>query len=307
MSKFFFVISLLFLFLTAQAKDSVDEVEILAKRGNGVVTQAAFAARTEKIPAHSRLATLRDGKRLQDLINTILLRSQLAHDASEAGYDKDPTVMARMKLAAEAELAEAWAQHYVTMQPAADYEALAHEYYLLHQDEIMTSPKIDVSHILISIEKHSDEEAQALVDSVSQQLKSNPKSFDELVLAYSEDPSASSNKGKFNNVKKGDMVKAFEETAFALNEGQISEPVRTKYGYHIIRLDAKIAPEQMSFGEVKTQLIERERKKHEDRIMQDYIGGLTSIAVEMTEEALEQMVETQFGEDYVDPQDNDQE
>ena len=103
------------------------------------------------------------------------------------------------------------------------------------------------------------------------------------------------------------MVKAFEETAFALEEGQISEPVRTNYGYHIIRLDAKIAPEQMSFDEVKTQLIERERKKHEDRIMQDYIGGLTSIAVEMTEEALEEMAEIQFGENYVDPQDNGQE
>jgi hypothetical protein len=53
---------------------------------------------------------------------------------------------------------------------------------------------------------------------------------------------------------------------------------------------------------VKPQLVEMERKKHDDRVMQDYIGTLTSLNVEMTEEALRKMVETQFGEQYVEPQ-----
>jgi len=274
----------------------------LAKRGNGVVTQADFAARAAKIPADAKLATLRSGNRVRDLINTLLLRSQLASDARKAGYDQDPLVQDRMKLAAEAELAEAWAQHYVEMQPAGDYEELAKEYYLLHEDEILTSPKIDVSHILISTKDRSDDEALALAETVSEQLEKDPSKFDELVKIYSEDPSAKSNNGKFTNVKKGDMVAPFEQVAFALDVGQISGPVKTQYGYHLIRLDAKIAPEKLSFEQVKPQLVEMEQKKHDDRIMQDYIGRLTSLNIEMTEEALKKMVESQFGEDYAEPQ-----
>ena len=303
MSKILVVASLLFMSSIARAQAPVGESEILAQRGNGVVTQAAFAARVEKIPVEHRLAAIRDGNRVRDLINTILLRSQLASDAREAGYDKDKMVIDRMKLAAEAELAEAWIQNYVATQPPADYEALAREYYALHRDEIMSQPMINVSHILISNKEHSDEEAQALVDSVSQQLEEDPGSFDELVLTYSEDPSAASNKGKFTNVKKGDMVEPFESTAFALAEGAISDPVRTEYGWHIIRLDARIEQEQLSFDEVKTRLVERERKEHEERLKQDYLGRLSSLEVQMTKEALEEMVRKHFGEDFVESPD----
>ena len=302
MSKKSVVLGLLFFIITAQAKDPVDESEILAQRGKGVVTQAAFAARAEKIPVKDRRATLRDNKRVRDLINTILLQSQLVSDAREAGFDKEQIVMDRMQLAAEVELAEAWMTYYVASQPTADYEVLAHEYYLLHREEIVTSPMVNVTHILISTDKHSDEEAQALVDSVGQQLKIDSKSFDELVLTYSEDPSAHSNKGKFTNVKRGDMVRTFEVKAFEMEEGEISGPVRTQYGYHIIRLDAKIAPEQLGFDEVKWRLIEHERKKHDDRIIENYISELSSLDVNMTQAALEKMVKEQFGEDYADPQ-----
>lgn len=98
------------------------------------------------------------------------------------------------------------------------------------------------------------------------------------------------------------MVKPFEETSFALEQGEISVPVKTQYGYHIIRLDARIAPEQLTFDEVKSRLIEKERIKHEERVKQDYIQSLTSLEVKMTQEALEKMVRSQFGEDYVESQ-----
>ena len=297
-----FVFGLMLVISTTQANDAVEQRDILAQRGKGVVTQSDFAARADKIPADAKLETLRSGNRVRDLINTLLLRSQLASDAREAGFDQEPIVKDRMRLAAEAELAEAWAQHYVAMQPAGDYEALAKEYYLLHEDEIMSSPKIDVSHILISSESRSDEEALALAETVSQQVAADPAKFDELVATYSEDPSAKSNNGKFTNVRKGDMVKPFEDVAFALEEGKISGPVKTQYGYHVIRLDAKIAPEKLSFDAVKSRLVEMERKKHDDRIMKTYLGNLSALNVEMTEDALRKMVEDQFGEDFAEPQ-----
>lgn len=286
----------------AEAVDNLDTKEILAQRGKGIVTQQMFTARADKIPADIRAPTLRNGNRLRDVINGMLLRAQLAADAREAGFDQSQVVIDRMKLAAEFELAEAWLQHYVDLQPEADYEQLARETFLLRQESMVSEPKIDVSHILVSTKERSDEEAKAIADDVYQQLLADPDLFSELVTKYSEDPSASSNRGSFTAVNMGDMVKPFEDVAFALDEGEISEPVKTTFGYHIIRLDAHIPPEQMEFEDVKDQLIESERKKHDERIKVDYLESLTSLDVQMTEEQLGEMVSRQFGEKYVPPE-----
>lgn len=301
MRKYPVLFCFLFLCSNTLAQSAADQPEILAQRGNGVVTQADFTARAQKIPLELRLPALRDGKRVRELVNTLLLRSQLVSDAREAGFDKDPVVVDRMRLAAEAELAEAWSQNYLAMQPAADYEALAYEYYLFNKEKMKTSVKVDVTHILISTATRSNGEAEMLVFSLSEQIRENPQSFDELVKLHSEDPSAVSNLGKFTDVEKGDMVKAFENAAFSLEVGEISEPVRTEFGYHIIRLDGRTEPEKLEYEKVKTRLVKQEREKHETRIMQDYLGSLTSLEVNMTEEALEEMVRRQFGEDYVKP------
>jgi parvulin-like peptidyl-prolyl isomerase len=285
-----------------QANDKVEEAEILAKRGKGVVTQAEFTARANKIPLKVRHETLRNRNRVQDVINNLLLRSQLAADAREAKFDQEQVVKARMQLAADAELADAWMQHYVEAHPEADYEQLAYEYYQLNKDEMMTSPAMDVSHILISTYERPDEEALQLAESIYDQLQTNPAEFDQLVLQYSEDPSAASNNGHFENVKKGDFVKGFEDAAFSLEEGEISQPVKTEYGYHIIRLDAFTGPEPVEFEEVKPRLVDAEREKHETRIKQDYLSSLSSLEVEMTEEALREMARRQFGEEVLVPE-----
>jgi len=290
------------LFLSdSDAADSVVDSDILAQRGKGTVTQQAFTARADMIPSNVRRGALRDRNRLRDVINTLLLRSQLAQDARETGFDIEEIVIERMRLAAEAELSKAWVQHYVESQPAADYEAMAHEYYLLNQERILSSDQISVTHILISTEDRSDDEAKTLVVSISRQLEEEPTAFDELVMKYSEDPSAIANKGKFFNINRGDMVEPFENVAFALSVGEISEPVRTGYGYHIIRLDEHPDRKKLKFDDVKPTLMQEARSKHEERIKADYLATLTSLDVNMSEAALEEMVKRLYGESYSEP------
>jgi peptidyl-prolyl cis-trans isomerase C len=301
------IISLLGLSQVASTDQSEAQLDILAKRGEGVVTQDEFNARAARIPDKYRLGIIRDRNRLKELLVAMLLNSQLAADAREAGFETDKLVIERMKLAAETELAAAWLQHHVASFPAADFEALAHDYYRLHKGEMLSLEKIDVTHILVSNKERSFEEALVLANSIHGQVIENPAAFSELVLKYSEDPSASSNMGSFKGVKRGDMVPPFENKAFSLKPGEISEPVKTQYGYHIIRLDAVIAPEQLPFEAVKQQLVDLERKAHEDRIKGDYISRLSSSKVEMTRENLKEMIRRQFGEEYVDPYTNNEE
>lgn len=284
-----------------QAQEPDNKLDIFAERGKGVVTQDDFAARADKIPEHSRQTTLRDRNRVNNLLQSLLIASQLAADAREAGFDKEKIVVDRMRLAAETELADAWLSHYVESRSTADFEAMAYEYYLVYGKTILSSPKVDVTHILISTKERSDADAKELVDTIYDQLLETPSEFDQLVMEYSEDPSAASNKGRFKNVKKGDMVKEFEVTAFALKQGEISKPVKTSFGYHIIRLDGYTKPKQMEFSEVKERLIAMQREQHNERVKRDYLDSLNSQEIRMTEEQLLEMVRRQFGEDYVDP------
>jgi len=88
-------------------------------------------------------------------------------------------------------------------------------------------------HILISTETRSEEEALKIVEEVQAGLAEGID-FDTLVLKYNEDPGMRKNPNGYL-FTKGEMVKEFEETAFALTAGEVSAPVKTQFGYHIIK------------------------------------------------------------------------
>ena len=90
-------ISLICLSIVSYADEPGTDLDIFAKRGKGVVTQEDFTARADMIPEGSRKGTLRDRKRVNDLLQSLLLTSQLVADAHEAGFDKEQVVIKRMQ------------------------------------------------------------------------------------------------------------------------------------------------------------------------------------------------------------------
>lgn len=283
---------------SAMAQDQLNDesADALASRGAATLTHLEFDARMSRIPEADRAGFLRDPGRLEKVVAELLLHKQLAADANEAGFQHNELVRARMELAATAELARAWLEHYINQQGDADYEALAREQYQLQPERFMSRPSIDVSHILISTDERAVDEAEQIARDVRAKLAEDPAAWEALVSQYSEDPSASSNGGKFTGVKAGDMVKPFETVAFALESGQISDPVRTQYGFHIIRLDAKHEPRQLDFDTVKAKLMEQQRNKHRERIRVDYIEQLSTLETRMTEADLRKALERYFDE-----------
>ena len=269
----------------------------LARRGDGVVTHEVFDARASRIPEYDRQVVLRDRKRLTDLLGNLMLNAQLVADARAAKLDQDPEVIARMQLAAEEELARAWVQQVASRGEPADYQAMAQEYYLANPERFKTKKTLDLTHILVGTEQRSDEDALLLAQQLRQQIMDAPESFDSLVREYSDDPGAAANKGRYKKVREGQMEKAFETAAFAMAVGEISEPVKTPYGYHLIRLDQINQPQAQSFEEVKDMLVDRVRRNHEEAVQNDYLSHLTSLPADIPEAALEAMVRRHFGED----------
>jgi len=272
--------------------------EVFATQGEAVLTQEELDAAFMGIPREHRLLFIRDGDKVETLVKSLLRNKLIAADARESGFDQDPVVKRRLQLAAEKELAEAWVVDLLDKTPEADYEALAREHYLANPDDYMTPEAIDVSHILIQSESRPEEDALEIAQQLRNGLREDPGRFDEFVTEFSDDPAKSSNGGRYPRMQRGQMVKPFEQAAFALAEaGDISEPVKTAYGYHIIRLNRVLPPELVPFDQIREPLMQQAKEQYLSEVRLRYIKEQVAEPIDIADGAVEAMVKRYFGDD----------
>ena len=122
-----------------------------------------------------------------------------------------------------------------------------------------------VSHILIAADKSAPaadrDKARAKAQTLLAEVKAAPDKFAELARKNSQDPASAAKGGDLDFFARGAMVKPFEDSAFALQKGQISDVIETDFGYHILRLTDVRAPKQKSFEESKASLEEDARRQ----------------------------------------------
>ena len=157
----------------------------------------------------------------------------------------------------------------------------AKKYYDTRQDLFQTEILLTASHIL-KMAQTEDEFAIAekKIIEIKKQLHEG-ENFIELVKQESDD---AQNNGHLGTFGKGRMVPPFEKAAFALEPGEISEPVKTQFGWHLILLHEKKEPEVTQFVDVKEKIIEYLGEKRKDAAFEQFLDRLKSKA-EVTEVA----------------------
>nr|WP_264357635.1 peptidylprolyl isomerase [Halothermothrix orenii] len=130
------------------------------------------------------------------------------------------------------------------MEDVSVEESAVREYYDNNKENFKHGTQIKARHILVETEK----EAREILNELE-----NGADFGEMAKEYSTGPS-SKNGGDLGYFGKGRMVPEFEEAAFALKVGQISDPVKTQYGYHIIKVEDKVEEGITPFDEVKDKI-----------------------------------------------------
>ena len=135
-------------------------------------------------------------------------------------------------------------------------EEEAKKYYDEHTDQFKQAEQVKASHILIQVAPDaSDEkkaEAKKKIEEVQGKLKKG-EDFATVAKESSEGPSKSRG-GDLGFFQRGQMDKAFEEVAFALEPGTVSDVVETRFGYHIIKVDEKKPETTLSFSEEKDKI-----------------------------------------------------
>lgn len=168
------------------------------------------------------------------------------------------------------------------VQPPTEEEL--QEFYKERASQFQVPEERRTRHILIAVEKGADEEtinkAREKANEIYKKLKEGAD-FAKLAEEYSDDPGSSKLGGDIGFFGKGNLDPEYEKTMFALKVGEISEPVLSSFGFHIIKLEEIHAGKTKSFDEVKDELIAEYQKDVADRKFFDVADKLTQLAYEV--------------------------
>lgn len=150
------------------------------------------------------------------------------------------------------------------------------EFYEENKNQFIDNPKINASHILIQVPDGADEarikESSDRISDLKEQLDDGAD-FAELAKLHSEDSSAAKG-GELGYFEKGVMVAPFEKAAFGLDVGEVSDIVRSPYGFHIIKLNDRKPARQIQLTEIGDRIHAYLMQEKSRQAIEDAVDGL---------------------------------
>jgi len=155
-------------------------------------------------------------------------------------------------------------------------------YFEKNKSKYVKPEQIRASHILLKVAEDAPEEevkaAKEKIEQIKKELEAGAD-FAELAKKYSQDEGTAQQGGDLGYFERGRMVPEFEEAAFALQVGQISEPVRTKYGYHIIKLEDRKEGESKTLADVKDEVSQDFIREEKEKRFEDWLTNVKDKSV----------------------------
>ena len=143
-------------------------------------------------------------------------------------------------------------------QVQPDEEALQ-TYYNETKDQYIQPEQRQAQHILLAVDAEADDQEEAkvrqLANELAEQARQENSDFAELARKYSVDTISSANGGDLGYFEKGVMDEAFDKKVFAMLEGEISDPVRSRFGFHVIKLNSIQPQSGKSFAQAREQVL----------------------------------------------------
>ena len=197
------------------------------------------------------------------VLNQLIGNKLLLLDAKRNLFEAEPAFKAELARVKDSLLASYAADKVISAVRVSDKDA--EDYYNANKDKFISEEAVNASHILVDTEEKA---LEILAD-----IKSGKISFEDAAMENSSCPSKA-NGGNLGDFGKGQMVPEFDSAVFAMEVGEISEsPVKTQFGYHLIKLNNKKAAEVMPYAEIAEEikdalLAEKQRAAYESKINQ---------------------------------------
>lgn len=206
------------------------------------ISEAEFNAFVERIPAEqqSYIATPEGRQQaLTQYCNYFLFEKY----GQDQGYETAPEFVAMLE-GVKRELIGQYALTQLVKDVDAD-ESECRQYYEGHLEQFAMPPKAQAKHIL------TDTEEECLT--ALKEIEAGEKTFEEAAKAYSTCPSSAQG-GDLGTFGRGQMVKEFDEAVFSAEPGKVLGPVKTQFGYHLIRVDSLDLGSTATFAQAAAQI-----------------------------------------------------
>jgi len=262
--------------VSCSKKQAEQKGPYLAKVDNTAITQEDFDREFRSLPDYAQQMFSNASGR-ERFLNEIINKELLYKEAMKKGFDKAPDFTKKVEefkkltLVSEVFEKEIMAKAKVSDQDVKDY-------YEKNKDDFVVAREIRASHILVKTE----EEARKVLE----RLKKGEK-FDAVAKAVSIDTASAKNGGDLGFFKKGQMVPEFEQAAAMLKVGETtSAPVKTSFGFHIIKVTDKKTGAPVEFENVRDMISQKLSGEKQKEAFEKYVSDLRkSYKVEINKEA----------------------
>lgn len=233
---------------------------ILADDGVVRVTRADYDLELLKLSPDIRGGFATTERRVAELVTRLFVTRSLAGEADVSGLTREPLNAA--KLAAELEKAKAQLRVAQIEAAAAEkfereraaWEKRASDVYVTQPGRFTMPEQVSASHILFRTDKHGAEGATKLAKDTREKIVAGA-SFGKLAAELSEDYEGRRAMGKLPVFGRGQMDPDFERAAWALKKGELSEPVTTQFGVHLIFVHEHLPERKQSFDQAKPRIM----------------------------------------------------
>ena len=253
----------------------IDPNAVVAKVGDATITEADLAFAAEDLA--QELSGLPPQERRAFLVTVLIDMKVMAKAARDAGMDQSEVFKRRLDYLEERALRRAFFAEKVSTSVTPEALQSAYDEFV---KTFQPQEEVHARHILVTDEA----DAKAIKAEID-----GGASFEELAKSKSIDPGAA-NGGDLGFFSRGMMVPEFETAAFALQPGQVSEPVQSQFGWHVIKLEEKRQSAPPTLEQIGPQLQQQILFKSFD----DTVASLkTGVAIDIPDPALAEAVKKQ--------------
>lgn len=235
-----------------------DDAAALIQGDKIAITTMDMQADSLRMPPEMRPLVLSNPQTVTQIASNLYARRAMAQRAEQEGLDKDPAVVAALKVARDKVLSDALIEKTDKANAPDDAAALsmARNIYRAKPERFKVGEQVQISHILIAgTEASSRARAQKVLDDIKAGAD-----FAKVAEERSADKGSATKGGDLGMFARGRMVPEFETAAFAMNKiGDVSDIVETKFGYHILKLTGKKPEGIRPFDDVKDELVKEVR------------------------------------------------
>jgi parvulin-like peptidyl-prolyl isomerase len=245
----------------------------LIEDGNVRVNALDFEGNILRVPEEQRAAFRVSYDRVVAVVDNVFVARSVAQQARDAGLDKDPAVQARIRQLEDGFLADVYMQKLTKDLATPDFNQRAREIYTADKEKYKTEEEVHLQQILVGVTCRTKDAALEIARRATEEVRSG-KDFLEVAAKYSD---AGDKAPKGGDVPAGPVKKFVEpvrEALATMKPGDVSEPVESQFGIHVLKLVERKPGVQKPFEAVRNEIIAAERDLVRRKRFEELVNGV---------------------------------